>query len=202
MRNFLIVVMTISLFLVVALPPACAQSNDLSVWDLHTERGGYTPYVQYLHVGGKVVAFARYNYDAPRTAGLCAGPKIGHDSFAIVPEACGYYGKTRGYGPEVLLFSETRMVSFVQQTQYFLGTAGARRFVYDFTDLRVKMGRHLSAGAYAQFFNELGQKPQTDVGPSGRVNIGKAYVFISPMASASRTTRGQKTVLIGLGYTW
>ena len=194
--------MTISLLLVIALPPACGQSNDLSVWDLHTEGNQHIPYVQYLHVGARVVAFARYNYDASRTVGLCAGPKIGRESFSVVPEGCGYYGKSRGYGPEVLIFSETRRVSYVQQTQYFLGTAGAGRFVYDFTDLRFKFGRHLSAGAYAQFLNELGQKPSIDVGPSGRINVGRAYIFISPMASASRTTRGKKTVLVGLGVTW
>ena len=185
-KNFLIAGMAISWLLVIALPPACGQSNDLSVWDLHTERK-HTPYVQYLHTGGKVVAFARYNYDASRTVGLCAGPKIGREFFSVVPEGCGYYGKSRGYGPEVLVFSETTRVSFVQQTQYFLGTAGARRFVYDFTDLRVKMGRHLSAGVYAQFLAERGEKSQTDVGPSARINIGKSYIFISPMASASRT---------------
>ena len=176
------------------------QNNDLNVWTMAGEFK--STLVWFIHYGDKIVVDGRYNYDADKTAGFCLGKKIGKDSLAFVPEVCGYYGRTKGYGPELIMYSETNHLLVFSQTQFVKG-AGNKSFTYDWTDVLFVVNKHLTVGAGGQAFKEISGDPTTvDIGPQTKLSFGKIFFRVWPKWATDPANRGQKSLWMGVGYAW
>ena len=176
------------------------QNNELNFWNKNAEFG--TSSLWYLYYGDKIFVDARYGYDDLKTGEFGLGKKFGSDTFAVVPKFCGYYGRTKGYGPELLAYSETEHIQMFSQTQYLHGT-GNKSFFYNFTVVNVVVAKHVAIGAAGQVFKEIKGSPTTaDIGPSLQITFGKVALRVWPNWAVDKASRGRNSIWMGVGYAW
>ena len=185
--------------LFIAIAPLFGQQNDVSFWSRNKELSAF-PW--YFYGGKKVTVDARFNFDAAKTAGVCLGKKLGGESLTLIPEACGYIGKTNGYGPELLVLSTKGKISAFSQNQWLQGV-GSPSYFYHWTDIQRKLTKNLSVGVGEQIFKEISdEKGQIDLGPSFRPTFGPMYFKIWPAWSIGPANIGMLKLFLGVGYAW
>ncbi len=203
--SLLLVVITLSdmtgLFAQSQAPQEPSGSQEISLWSRNTEA-----YPWYFYTGKKFTADIRYNFDQQKTAAVCIGKKFGKDEFAVIPEACGYVGKTNGYGPEVWFLSDTKKYSLMSYVQYtkMLDTTS---YGYSWFQGERKISR-FGFGFGGQVLKNGSSSLEVDFGLSSKVTFGKVSFNFLPMwrVTSSKlgepTGRGDITIFTGIAYTF
>jgi len=179
-----------------------SQEHDVSFWSRNTSLSAF-PW--YFYGNGKIVLDTRFNFDAEKTAGVCIGKSFSKkENITLIPEACGYLGKTNGLGPELLVMTKKGKFNSFSQNQYVHGI-GNTSFVYHWTDVQWQVQKRISVGADGQIFKEMSKAPtaQVDLGPSTKLILSKhVYFKFWPAWSIGPQNVGEKKIFLGLGYTW
>jgi hypothetical protein len=184
------------LFLVTVFLPenSFGQNQELILW---ARKSSITPW--YFYTGEKFTAEARYNLDEEKTMTVCLGKSFGKDSFSVNPEFCGYGGKSKGYGPEIWVLSETEGHSVVSYVQY-AKLQNISSFGYAWFQTEKKVSKHFGLGAGTQVLKEERSATAVDLGPSVKVKVGKFSFNVLPMWRATSEDRKMLTVSSGVFY--
>jgi len=175
------------LFFVFALPAFAqepvkkdpAHTLDLQLWTQFTPgKVDFMPWGVYYDKNGLVVD-VRYNYDAPKMVGAFVGKQFGGDKLYVIPEI-GYVGGDgfRGISPEVYFGASVGRFSLSTQWQWVANLReSAGSWGYQWNEILLKIGEHLSVGADSQTFWEkgAGASADTDVGPALKLGFGGSW---------------------------
>ncbi len=170
------------------------NSHELILW---TRGAAVTPW--YFYTGNKVTADIRYNLDEEKTAALCLGKSIGGERFSVVPEACAYAGKQKGYGPELWVLSETSKASLTSYIQY-AKFREVPSFGYGWFQSEAKLSKHFAFGGGLQATKEGKLDISLDAGPSVKFYAGKMIFNVLPMWRVTPESRGRPTVSSGIFF--
>jgi hypothetical protein len=170
--------------------------NGVMLWSRNS-----TVFPWYFYSGDKLTADMRYNLDQDKTAGFCIGKSFGKKELSVIPEACGYAGKSNGYGPELWVMSDTKKYSVTSYIQYakFLDT---NSFGYAWLQASRKVGKRVELGLGSQAVKEGGNKFELDLGPAANLKLGHFTVSIVPLFRTTSDERGKLTIYAGLSYSF
>ncbi len=173
-----------------------AQSIEVSAW-ARKNAGKVQSYPWIWAEAKGMVAEARYNFDADKTLTACVGKQIGGDAFNIVPEACGYVGKSKGYGPEVFVFSDTKHFALDSYVQYAKIING-KSFGYTWLQATAEVS-HFGFGIASQATKEgTHGVVDVDLGPSVKIHFTKSVTLnVADMFRATKSGRKEQTYVAG-----
>lgn len=181
--------------------PNFGQQHDLSFWSRNTSLSAF-PW--YFYGNKKVLVDARYNFDEEKTVGVCVGKPISKENLTFIPEACGYFGKMNGYGPEIMISTKKGIFESFSQNQYVHATKGDS-FFYHWTDTQWKIKRRFSLGIGGQAYKEISSESsgQIDIGPSAKFVISKnTYFKVWQVWSIGPQNSGEPKTFLGVGFIW
>ena len=171
-----------------------SPENQMILW---SKDGNFSEW--YFYTGNKFVAEIRNGTDEDRTVTTCLGKSFGKEKFSVIPEACGYFGREKGLGPQFWVLSETKKFSLSSYAQY----ARLRRdksFGYYWFEGEAKTTKHFMPGLGFEIQREVHEPKEIDFGPSTELTFGRFVFQFFPLWTVSKNDRGELHIHTGLIY--
>ncbi len=183
-----------------------AQWTDISFFHINRlDAKNSTPLIWFNHENDNYFVESRINFDWSNTAGILIGKTFSKsEKFWITPKLGILFAgrNTDGYNalsPECNFGGRIGAFGYFTMNQYAIAIDEHPDFVYQYTELRWFIDKHVTLAYATQFYKEnwRGSEWWIDGGPAMAVSLGKVY--IKPWMTWDPGHQNRKFI-VGVGY--